>query len=144
MTLHRHNWSGGFPDWQAPEIEGWVRGDVEPLVDEVGGRPVLIGKSLGTNAAGLAADRSLPAVWLTPLLTYPWVVDAMARATAPFLLVGGTGDRLWDSTVARRLSPHVVEIPDGDHGLFVPGPMIDTIRVLGQVVEEIDRFLGQC
>ena len=67
----------------------------------------------------------------------------MARATAPFLLIGGTGDRLWDSTVAHQLSPHVLEIPDGDHGLFVPGPVTDTVRVLGQVVDRIDRFLDQ-
>ena len=53
---------------------------------------VLIGKSLGTYAAALAAERGLPAIWLTPLLTSDWVVDGLRRSTAPFLLVGGTAD----------------------------------------------------
>jgi hypothetical protein len=39
----------------------------------VDGRPLLIGKSLASRTAGLAADRTLPAVWFTPLLSEPWV-----------------------------------------------------------------------
>ncbi|MGW4296911.1 hypothetical protein ACWEH1_28295 [Micromonospora chersina] len=46
-----------------------------PLLDSIDGRPLLIGRSLGTDAAAIAAQRSLPAVWLTPLLTLPWVAD---------------------------------------------------------------------
>jgi hypothetical protein len=61
-TLHRHPWSEELPRPDAPEIEGWVRGQIAPLIDTVGGRPLLIAKSLGTNAAAVAAERSLPAV----------------------------------------------------------------------------------
>jgi pimeloyl-ACP methyl ester carboxylesterase len=39
-------------------------------------RPVLVGKSLGTYAAEVAADRALPAIWHTPLLTDPRCVAA--------------------------------------------------------------------
>lgn len=87
--VHRHSWSGAFPPHDQPGIEAWVGGEIAPVLDSVGGRPLLIGKSLGTNAAAVAAERSLPAVWLTPLLTMPWVAEALGRATAPFLLVGG-------------------------------------------------------
>src|SRR5262245_37369984 len=56
----------------------WVRGQVAPVLDEVtatGAPPLVIAKSLGTYAATLAAERDLPAVWLTPLLREPEVVD---------------------------------------------------------------------
>jgi hypothetical protein len=37
--------------------------DAVVLPGGIGGTPLLIGKSLGTNAAGVAVDRGLPAVW---------------------------------------------------------------------------------
>jgi pimeloyl-ACP methyl ester carboxylesterase len=80
-------------------------------------------------------------VWLTPVLTAPWVVDALRRATAPFLLVGGTADKLWDSALARRLSPHVLEVADADHGMYVPGPLTASIAVLSQMVQTVEQFL---
>jgi hypothetical protein len=141
-TLHRHTWPEPFPtDPFAAGAEGWVRGEILPLLEAAGGRPLLIAKSLGSNAAALAADRALPAVWLTPLLTKPWVSAALARATAPALLVGGTADAWWDSVVARRLSPFVLEVDGADHGLMVPGPLTDSIAVLGRMVTAIDEFL---
>jgi hypothetical protein len=140
-AVHRHEWSGRYPDPFQPPIEGWVCRDVVPVLDAIGGRPLLIAKSLGTNAATLAAERGLPAVWLTPVLTMPWVVDALGRATAPFLLVGGTGDRYWNAAAARRLSPHVLEVADADHGMYVPGPLTESIAVLGRVVVAVEEFL---
>lgn len=140
-TVHRHSWSQRPPNPFEPEIEGWVRADVSPVLDAVGGRPLLIAKSLGTNAATLAAERGLPAVWLTPVLTMPWVAAALSRATAPFLLVGGTADAMWDGALARRLSRYVLEIEGADHGMFLPGPLTDSIAVLDRVVVEIDGFL---
>ncbi|MEJ3744015.1 alpha/beta hydrolase [Actinomycetes bacterium KLBMP 9797] len=143
-TVHRHTWSGQprRPPLR-PEVEDWVRGQVTPLLDAIEGRPLLIGKSLGTNAAAIAAERRLPAVWLTPLLHLPWVVAALDRATAPFLLVGGTADQSWDSAVARRLTPHVFEVQDADHGMYVPGPLTDSIAILGQMITAIEDFLDK-
>ena len=86
------------------------------------GPPLLIGKSLGTFAASLAADRNLPAIWLTPLLDLPWVIEALA---------------------APELTTHVLEVRGADHGLYVPGTMSDSIAVLDRVLTEIDAFLTQ-
>lgn len=140
-TVHRHSWSQEIPKPDQPEIEGWVSGEIAPVIDAVGGRPLLIGKSLATNAAAIAAERSLPAVWLTPLLTLPWVADALGRATAPILLVGGTADEVWDGDVARRLSPYVLEVEGADHGMYVPGPLTESIAVLSRVVVAVEDFL---
>jgi pimeloyl-ACP methyl ester carboxylesterase len=140
-TVHRHSWSQQPPGPFEATVEGWVYGEVTPLLGVLGGRPLLIAKSLGTNAASLAAERSLPAVWLTPLLTVPSVSAALARATAPLLVVGGTADEFWDAALARRLSPHVLEVQGADHGMFVPGPLTDSIAILGRVVVAMQEFL---
>ncbi|MEU4238421.1 alpha/beta hydrolase [Actinoplanes sp. NPDC026619] len=140
-TVHRHEWTCAPP--AEPERLGWVRGEVGPLLDKIGGRPLVIAKSLGTNAAAVAAERDLPAIWLTPLLHLPHVVTALGRATAPFLLVGGDADTAWDADVARRLTPHVFEVPGADHGLYVPGPVSASIAVLSRVVEATEEFFDE-
>jgi pimeloyl-ACP methyl ester carboxylesterase len=141
-TVHRHSWSQQPPKPFQPDVEGWVHGQITPLLDAVGGRPLLIAKSLGTNAASLAAERGLPGVWLTPLLTAPWVADGLSRATAPFLLVGGTADVVWDGALARQLSPHVLEVENADHGMQVPGPLTDSIAVLGRMITAMQEFFA--
>jgi hypothetical protein len=140
-SVHRHAWSQEPPNPFEPGVEDWVCGEVAAVLNAVGGSPLLIGKSLGTNAALLAAERNLPAVWLTPLLTAPWVAAALRRASAPLLLVGGTADELWDAALARRLSPFLLEIDGGDHGLQLPGPVGGSIDVLGRVVLAMEKFL---
>ena len=141
VTVHRHWWSQPPADPFQPDIQDWVRDEISPLLDAVGGTPMLIAKSLGSNAAAVAAERHLPAVWLTPILTVPWVTAALNRATAPFLLVGGTADAMWDTTLASRLSPYLLEIDGADHGLFVPGPLTNSIAVLGRLVTAMEEFM---
>ena len=124
-----------------PHHVDWVTGEIAPVLDGLDGPPLLIGKSLGSLAAELAAERSLPAVWLTPLLTMPRAIDAFGRANAPFLLVGGTADSYWDGALARRLSPHVLEVEEANHGLYVPGPLTASIAVLSRMVVAVEEFL---
>ncbi|MEU5939069.1 alpha/beta hydrolase [Micromonospora sp. NPDC047548] len=143
FDVHRIIWQA--PERFAPDRDGpaaavqWVVGQVEPALAERS--DLLVGKSLGSLAAPLAADRGLPAVWLTPLLHRPEVVDALGRATAPFLLVGGTADPSWDGDVARRLTPHVLEVPDAHHGMLVPGPLARSAEVLGRVCTAVEEFV---
>ena len=92
-AVHRHSWTEAPPDEFGPSLIGWVRGQVTPVLERVGGQPLMIGKSLGSLSAVVAAERKLPGVWLTPLLAFPWARDALAAATAPFLLIGGTAPR---------------------------------------------------
>ena len=135
-----------WPDDRPTTVDGsvpWVPAHIATVLDAFAvSRPVLAGKSLGTLAAGLAADRGLPAIWHTPLLTYGVVVDALRRATAPYLLIGGTADPVWDGDLARELTHRVVEIPDADHGMIVAGrPLARSADVLGEVVTAIEGFL---
>lgn len=124
----------------------WVLAEVDPVLDRVVGewpdaKPLLIGKSLGSYAAATAASRGLPAIWLTPVLTDRWVSDALRRATAPYLLVGGTADPVWDGDLARELTPHLLEVAGADHGMYVPGPLAESAHVLGRVATAVEEFL---
>jgi len=139
--VHRHVWSQERPPGFDAQLEGWVRGEIWELLEAVEGHPLLIGKSLGTVGAAVAAERSLPAVWLTPLLTEGWVAAALGRASAPFLLVGGTADDFWDGELARRLTSHVLEVEDADHGMRVPGSLVESVAVLARVVTAVEEFL---
>jgi hypothetical protein len=128
----------------------WVEERAEAAIRHVGAhrRPVVIAKSLTSLAARLAAERNLPAVWLTPLLSgssrAEAVVAALSASTVPCLLVGGTADDLWDGEVARSIAAaEVREIPDADHALQIPGDPTKSIEVLGTVTETIARFLRE-
>ncbi|TMR07397.1 alpha/beta hydrolase [Nonomuraea turkmeniaca] len=130
------------PPDDRPLLESWtwVHDQVTSVVEKLPA-PLLIGKSLGSYGAGVAAARALPAVWLTPLLTMPACAEALSRATKPFLLVGGTADEYWDGEVARELTPHVFEVAGADHGMLVPGPLRDSADVLGRILTAIEAFL---
>jgi pimeloyl-ACP methyl ester carboxylesterase len=131
--------SVGDPAAAAPWVISYLAGVLDALAVST---PVLVGKSLGTYAAALATDRGLPGIWLTPLLSDQRCVAALRRASAPYLLIGGTADRYWDGRLARSLTPHVLEIPQADHGMILPGePLARSAAVLGQVVTAIEEFL---
>jgi hypothetical protein len=105
-------------------------------------RMLIVAKSLSTRAAARAADRAIPAIWLTPLLGDPEAVAALRRRTAPALLVGGTSDPAWDGGLARELTPDVLELPDADHGVGVGVDPRALLANLGRIVERVDAFVA--
>jgi hypothetical protein len=105
--------------------------------------PVIIAKSLGTYAAALAAERQLPAIWLTPLLHIEPMAEAITRNPAPALLVGGTRDRSWLPHVAEVTGKTLVTIEGGDHGLRPPGPLRAYTDALGAVGTAMEMFLSE-
>lgn len=128
----------------AEQVPSWVASQVSPVV--VGcdaATTVVIGKSLGSYAAGLVAELGIPAIWVTPVLTSDEVVSGLRRSVVPFMLAGGTADSLWDSAVARDLTPHVVEIDGGDHGLFDPGPLDRSAKNIGVLAAACEQFLDE-
>jgi hypothetical protein len=94
----------------------WTVERAEAAAAFAGDVHLVIAKSLTTRAAGIAADRGWPAVWLTPVLDESIVAD-LRRRTAPALFVGGTDDPLWDGGLVRELSDDVLELDGADHGL---------------------------
>ncbi|HKA68210.1 MAG TPA: alpha/beta hydrolase [Actinomycetes bacterium] len=145
--LHRITWTP--PSDSLTELMPWVRSQVEvalavlateqPLADA----PLLVGKSLGTLAAPVAAALGLPAIWFTPLLDRPEVIPGYAGSAAPALYIGGTADSMWDGALARSLSPHVLEVEGADHGMFVPGQLSASGAVFGRIGAAVERFLDE-
>lgn len=139
--------------WTAPDAvdelpfedtSSWVANQVAPVVRDLDPATTLvIGKSLGSYAAGVVADLGMPAIWVTPLLINSEVVAGLRRSTSPFLLAGGTADNSWDPNVARALTAHVVEIAGADHGLFDPGPLDQSAGNIGIVAAASERFLDE-
>jgi hypothetical protein len=139
-------WSVLELDERAPEDQDpyeWMRGRADEAIDEADADLVVVlGKSLGSVAAPIAADRGLPAVWLTPLLIRPDVVEALGRAEAPALAIGSPDDPSWgDGTVPDNPALEVLELPGLDHSLQVSGDPRASLDVLGRVTERVAAFL---
>jgi hypothetical protein len=124
---------------------GWARDRARRALDHAGAQPgdvVVVGKSLASAAAGLVADRLAAAVWLTPLLDQQRVVDDIARASRPALLVGGSADETWrpDALPDSGLL-EIVHLDGLDHSLQRPGDTAASLQALRAVTERIGRFL---
>lgn len=152
FALLQHGWSVRQVWWDPPAYESdaqttdWVRRQVEPVLP-VSGRVLVVAKSLGTYAAPLAAERGLEAIWLTPLLRTPSLVDAIAANPACQLLVGGSADDLaWDARVARDLAERgcdVVGVPGADHAMMTPGDVVRGVEAHVDVLRAVDAFLDR-
>jgi predicted alpha/beta-hydrolase family hydrolase len=118
----------------------WMRDRAERALDAAGeGTVAVIGKSLGSAAAPLVAERGLPAVWLTPLLVRP---EVAAAVRAPALLVGSSADPTWaNGEHSGGDSVEVLEFAGLDHSLQVEGDPLASLDVLRQVTERIRAFL---
>jgi hypothetical protein len=108
-------------------------------------RHALIGKSLTSAAAGIAADRGLPAAWLTPMLRQPTVVEDLGRASAPTLLIGGTADGdHWDpSALPDNPAIEVLELEGVDHALQAEGDIGAALAALVKVTGTLAAFLDR-
>ena len=146
-----------LPDDEEPFA--WARDRAERALDAVPGAGgtggaagaggdgvavVVVGKSLASGAAGVVADRELPAVWLTPLVREAPVAAGLLRATAPALLVGGGADPSWEAGVVPAVAGlEVLELPGLDHSLEAPGDVAASLRALGTVTDAVAGFLAR-
>jgi predicted alpha/beta-hydrolase family hydrolase len=150
LALLQHGWRVEHHWWDPPAYESdeqllaWVRSEVESALPATD-RALVVGKSLGTWSTPLAAERGLPAIWLTPILEVPELVDAIRTNPAPQLLIGGSDDQFWDAGVAAGLSSEtctVVEIPGVDHAMLKPGDAIRGAEAHVEVTRAVDDWLA--
>ena len=133
--------------WDEPvrQDPDWVGARLATATEGVEGPVMVVGKSLGTRAAALAAERGYPAIWLTPLLTEAPCVASIRANPARQLLVGGTADDLWDVDVAASLASDRVDVLqlDGlDHVLLDRADPVRSAEALVEVTRAMVRFLG--
>ncbi len=140
--------------WEPPDNDSlsladevsWVGDQLATAVGEHQGPVLVVGKSLGTYAAALAAEREYPAIWLTPLLVVPERVEALRANPARQLLVGGTTDRLWDADVAASLAADgcdVLQLDGIDHGLIDPSDAFRSVDALAEITRAMARFVAR-
>ncbi|MGW1507387.1 alpha/beta hydrolase [Streptomyces mirabilis] len=151
-VLLQHGWTvqelwwqipDGFAQFTVVDRIAWVERQVAEAIEaEAGACRLVVGKSLGSLACGITADRKIPAAWFTPVLTIGHVAAALRRAMEPTLLIGGSADKLWDSRIAASLRHDVLEVPSADHGLERADDAAGSVEVLRQVVSRLDRFIG--
>lgn len=132
-ALQATGWAVLQADWDLPAVPDQPRAFVEHVaqqLDELARQPgpvLIVAKSLGTLAAHWGAEKRYPAVWLTPVLQaaglhpMPDHSEALAEQIREYptenLVVGGTGDSLWQPGF--RGSGQVLEVPGADHSLEV-------------------------
>jgi pimeloyl-ACP methyl ester carboxylesterase len=139
-------WSVVEVDERAPgdqEPFEWMRGRARRALDAAAGAElvVVVGKSLGSAAAPLVEG---PAVWLTPLLNRPEIVDALGAASAPTLLVGSPDDPSWgDGAVPQNPALEVLELPGLDHSLQVSGDPSASLDALRTVTDRLGAFFSR-
>jgi len=147
-VLEAHGWTVEAASW--PPADDTSERDPIEVVTEVAaglldvagpGRILLVGKSIGSLAIPLAADRGLPGIWLTPLLRRPAVAAALGRLPRPTILIGSRADDSWDSDVARRSGHEVLELTDANHGLERDGDPVGSIDELRVVIGAVDRYV---
>jgi hypothetical protein len=135
-------WSVVEVDERAPSDQEpfeWMRGQAREALDATDAElTVVVGKSLGSAAAPLVNG---PAVWLTPLLVRPEIVEALASASAPALLVGSPADPTWgDGNVPDNPELETLELPGLDHSLQVSGDPIASLDALRTVTQRVSAF----
>ena len=147
-TVQEVRWPERPPQREGQDLQAWFAGlrsfvqltIGQALKRETAPRIALVGKSLGAFAAMLAADRRLPGIWLTPVLRDSPLPADLRRATAPFLLVGSTGDPSWDPDVARSFGQPIFEAQRADHGMETDEDPINSADILRQVTIAMDAF----
>jgi hypothetical protein len=144
----RHGWSV-LEVWdeyldRSVDPREWVDARAEAALRRVGDAEILlVAKSITSHAAGIAGERGLPGIWLTPLLHLGEVAAAFERLDAPALLVGGAADESWDRAAAHRGGHEVLELEGADHSLQVQGDPLASVELLRRVVARVDAFFGR-
>ncbi|MEL4504162.1 hypothetical protein AAEX63_03995 [Luteococcus sp. H138] len=140
-NAHVARWTMG-PSTAPEQAQELVDEAIAAFVDRHGLPDLLLAKSVGTRAAGWTAANRIPAIWTTPLLTVPDCVEALARSTAPALLVAGTDDRAWDAHAAVRtkLPVHLIDGPD--HG-WQCDDWRRELEVLAELTGAVVSFAGR-
>ncbi|HEX7976703.1 MAG TPA: alpha/beta family hydrolase [Anaerolineales bacterium] len=112
---------------------------------------VLVGKSIGTLVlAHLVANESTAgagAIWLTPLLHQPQLVEAAVRCKGPALFVAGSGDPTFDEAALVRIQEktraETMVIEGANHSLEVSEDPLEALGILQSIIQRMAEFLNR-
>ncbi|TDE98825.1 hypothetical protein EXU48_01075 [Occultella glacieicola] len=120
-----------------------VEAELDAVIAAVGGTPdLVVAKSLGSHALPWSIREGVPGVWLTPVLTDPTVIDALARAGPSHLAIGGTVDPMWAPAATLTTRAVLKTIGDADHSILVPSDWEESMRaqqeLMAVIAEHVD------
>lgn len=140
-TIQQLWWPEPFPT-DPSALRGWVASRTAEALDResTADQLLLVGKSLGSLAVPLAAERALLGIWLTPLLANQPELRDILTVLPPSLLVAGTADPSWDETAAAASGHEVCEVEGADHSIEIDGDALASLDALGRVLTAIDGY----
>ncbi|MBO0812880.1 MAG: hypothetical protein J2P23_12655 [Microlunatus sp.] len=141
-ALSFQGWTVHLVSWPSDVSRNVVVPIATELLDSIDGASatLLAGKSLGSLAMPLAAERGIPGIWLTPLLYEPRIADTARRLGEDHLLIGGTADPAWDSAVAMAGTAQLLEVPNADHALQIEGDLEATLAAITAAARAVAAF----
>jgi len=138
------------------EQAAWLSTDVRAacaagLAQRAYDRITLVGKSIGTMAMGhLMADprfHKANCIWLTPILTLPWLRAQIAQAKPRSLFIIGTADRFYKAAyldeVVQATQGQSMVIEGAAHNLEIEGDIAASLDALVRIITEIQHFITQ-
>jgi hypothetical protein len=86
-------------------------------------------------------------IWLTPLLTVPWLRARIEETRPRSFFILGTADKFYQPDILKQLE-HVTGgrsalIEGVNHGLEIPGDIPKSLMALNQIVEALQEFLKE-
>ena len=140
-VLHVEWNEDGLTHGEASHVRQWADAALDRAAND---RPVLVvAKSLGTLALPWAVENGLPGAWLTPLLRDVTVMNAVAEAQQPTLLIGGTADPHWQVPADTGPGIRIIELAGADHGLQQPGDWRRSVLDQVEIFDRVNRLAEQ-
>jgi len=110
---------------------------------------ILAGKSIGTLpmamliSSGAVAEAAC--IWLTPLLHYPFVVDAALQHSGSALFVASRADETFEpesmEQIQNQPNSQALIFEEADHSLLSPGNALRSLEILNQIVQAYTKFV---
>jgi hypothetical protein len=104
-------------------------------------RRLIVAKSFGTHGLPWAVDAGVPGIWLTPVLFNDRIREALERAPASHLAIGGDQDELWSPAAELATAATLVTVPGATHALEVDGDWKRSLDVQSEVFSRISRWV---
>lgn len=141
-VLDQHGYDIRSLTWMLPELPddpaAYVVARLSAAARDV---DLVVGKSMGAWASAYVAERRVPAVWVTPVLTEPAVAAGIRANPAQQLVVAGLADPFHDAAAAAALGCDLLELAGVDHALSSTGDTVIQPDILALVADATDAFL---
>jgi pimeloyl-ACP methyl ester carboxylesterase len=155
LQLRANYMTAEFEALPGEERARWTHADATALVhaglvERDYEQITLVGKSIGTLAMAhiLSTEprfAKAAALWLTPLLHRPRLVEAARKHHGPSLLIAGTDDSVYDAAALAQIreatGAETFVVEGADHGMEIAGDLVRSVQVIERIVRAVADWL---